>query len=361
MTTIAQVAERARVGVGTVSRVLNDSPGVSVNTRARVRRVIDELGYAPNAAARALSTGRTRAIGVVAPLITEPSFVERLRGISRAASAAGYQLVLFSVETPERLAEHAVGGRLDGLLAVSLSPTADLLRRFEAAGVPITLVDAEHSRLPGVSIDDIEGGRIAAEHLLGLGHRRIAFIGDTEDDGFRTKPSAKRRTGAAAAVAAAGAELVVRLGEHDREHAGTLARELFALEEEERPSAVFAASDMQALGVLEAAADAGLQVPGDVSVIGFDDIEIARYAGLTTVAQPLEESGTRGAQLLLDGLMGVDGTSRRMALRLVVRRTTGAPPAGSARNSQNTETTGTPVRQSRPTPFVERGELCRSV
>jgi LacI family transcriptional regulator len=323
--TITQVAERAGVGVATVSRVLNRSPRVSSPTRERVLEAIDELGYAPNAAARALSTGRTRTIGVIAPFFTQSSVVERLRGVSAAVAAAGYQLVLFDVEGPDRFIDLASGGRLDGLICVSLCPSREELRRFEAAGVPVALVDAEHPRLAGVSIDDVAGGRLATDHLLELGHRRIGFVGDDEDSPFGFTSSARRRLGAETAAAAAGAELLVRRGPHGGQQARRMAAELLALEQ--RPTAVFAGSDRQALGVLEAAEEVGLKVPEDLSVVGFDDVEVARYAGLTTVAQPLEESGKRGANLLLGSLEGKGGGgTERLGLRLIVRRTTAAPP-----------------------------------
>jgi LacI family transcriptional regulator len=326
--TITQVAQRAGVGVATVSRVLNSSPRVSRPTRERVLDAIDELGYAPNAAARALSTGRTRTIGVVAPFFTQSSVVERLRGVSAAIAAAGYQLVLFDVEGPDRFVDLAAGGRLDGLICVSLCPSREELRRFEAAGVPVALVDAEHPRVAGVSIDDVAGGRLATQHLLDLGHRRIGFVGDDEHSPFGFTSSARRRLGAETAAAAAGAELLVRRGPHGGQEARRMAAELLALEA--RPTAVFAGSDRQALGVLEAAEDAGLKVPDELSVVGFDDVEVARYAGLTTVAQPLEESGERGAKLLLGSLEGVRRGAERLGLRLVVRRTTAAAP-GTAR------------------------------
>jgi LacI family transcriptional regulator len=329
MTTIAEVAERAGVGVATVSRVLNGSPRVSGPTRERVLGVIDELGYTPNASARALSTGRTRTVGVVAPFFTQPSVVERLRGVSRVIAEAGYQLVLFDVEGPDRFFELAAGGRLDGLLCVSVCPTPDELLRFESADVPVTLIDTEHPGVPGVFIDDFEGGRLAAEHLLALGHRRIGFIGDREPHPFGFTSSSRRRIGASSAITQAGAEVIVHRGPHGREEARLIAGEL--LSRDEPPTAIFAPSDIQALGVLEAAEDLGLDVPGDVSVVGFDDIEVARYAGLTTIAQPLEESGTRGARLLLGSLEGEVGMAERLPLRLVVRRTTAAPRREPAR------------------------------
>src|SRR5215207_3703336 len=168
-TTIAKVAAEAGVGVGTVSRVLNGSPSVSDETRRRVLEAITALDYQPSAAARALSTGRTHAVGVVAPFFTQPSVVERLRGMSRALTEARHQLILIDVERAEQRREvfrsASVRGRYDALLAVSLAPTETEARRLEAAGVPIVLIDRAHATLPSITIDDVAGGRLAAEHL----------------------------------------------------------------------------------------------------------------------------------------------------------------------------------------------------
>ena len=305
MTTIARVAALAGVGVGTVSRVLNDSGAVSASTRRRVEEAIDALGYEPSAAARALSTGRTMSIGVVAPFLTQSSVVERLRGVARRVADADYRLLLFDVERPDRLYDSvgsfAVNGRVDGLLVVSLA----LPEGFRAGSVPIVLVDRESDHLPSVHIDDEAGGRLAAEHLLELGHTRIAFIGDTEENPYGFDSSARRRRGYEAALRDAGVAIdpaLVRTGPHGRDAARALARDL--LGSSAPPSAIFAASDDQALGVLEAAESASVSVPDRLSVVGFDDLEVARYAHLTTVAQPLEESGARGVDLLLDALAG---------------------------------------------------------
>ncbi len=248
MATIAEVAREAQVGVATVSRVLNGSPAVRDETRRRVLDAIARLGYAPNAAARALSTGRTRAIGVVAPFFTRPSVMERLRGVSGVLARAGYQLVLFDVERPGQRDEYfrtlPGGGRLDGLLSISMCPPGAELERFEAAGVPVVLVDHPHVGVPTVFTDDVAGGRLATEHLLALGHRRIAFLGDEEEDtvdGFTS--SAMRRTGYEHALEAAGVELdeeLVWRAPHGREPATALALEL--LRSAEPPTAIFAAS-----------------------------------------------------------------------------------------------------------------------
>jgi LacI family transcriptional regulator len=338
--TISEVARHAGVGIATVSRVLNGSPAVRDETRQRVLDAIADLAYAPNPAARALSTGRTQSIGVVAPFFTRPSVMERLRGISHALAGAGYQLVLFDVERPGQDWEsfRTLPGGLDGLLSISLCPPDADLARFEAAGMPVVLIDHPDQRLPGVYTDDEAGGRLAAEHLLGLGHRRIAFIGDFEHNYHGFTSSAMRRRGYEQALAAAGFAVdpqLVRRAAHGREPAAGLMHELLGLADP--PTAVFAASDTQAIGALEAAEALGVDVPGDLSVVGYDDIELARYAGLTTVAQPLEESGVRGAELLLAALEGAATVGRQLQVELVVRTTTaecGSNPGGTARHRQ---------------------------
>ncbi len=336
--TIAEVASRAGVGVATVSRVLNGSPAVSEETRRRVRGVIDELGYEPSAAARALSTGRTRTVGVVTPFFTQPSVVERLRGVSRAIADGGYQLVLFDLARPDRLARLPVGGRIDGLLCVSMCPSEPDLARLRAAGISVALVDDEHPELPSVAIDDVAGGRLAVEHLLELGHRRIAFVGDDEESPWGFRSSARRRVGAAAALAEAGGRLIVRRGPHGRRHARALAARLLALDDP--PTAIFAGSDLQAVGVLEAAEAAGMSVPGDLSVIGFDDVELARYVGLTTVSQPLETSGAQGARLLIEAMGGAPRRSCRLDLHVVRRATTATRGKSPGARTQKTPARG---------------------
>jgi LacI family transcriptional regulator len=325
LATIAEVARHAGVGVATVSRVLNGSPAVREQTRQRVLDAIAELGYAPNPAARALSTGRTLSVGVVAPFFTRPSVIERLRGISHVLAGAGYRMMLFDVERPGQDSEsfRTLPGGLDGLLSISLCPPDADLDRFAAAGMSVVLVDHPHDRLPAVYVDDVAGGRLATEHLLELGHERIAFLGDFEHNYHGFTSSALRRVGYEQALVAAGLAVdpeLVRRASHGRDAAAALAREL--LEEAEPPTAVFAASDTQAMGVLEAADELGADVPGDLAVVGYDDIEIARYAGLTTIAQPLEESGAIGAHLLLAALDGEGASGRQLPVRLVVRSTT---------------------------------------
>jgi LacI family transcriptional regulator, galactose operon repressor len=331
------VAERAGVGIGTVSRVLNDSPGVAQDTRVRVRAVMQELGYRPSATARNLSLGRTQTLGVIAPFFTSPSVVERLRGIDDVVGGSAYDLTLFNIETAEQrraaLRRFARGDRVDGVIVISLPLKPAEVRALHRDRVPTVLVDVAHALLPNVAIDDVAGGALAARHLVEAGHRRIAFVGDVEDNPFAFASSQRRLEGMRRALREAGVALpasYVRRGPFGRESALALARELLALRR--RPSAIFAASDVQAFGVLDAAARAGLAVPGDLSVIGFDDIELAAAIGLTTVRQPLRESGRIGARLLLHALdeetsSPVPSSADLPELEIVVRRTVSQPVA----------------------------------
>jgi LacI family transcriptional regulator len=326
---IADVARHAGVGVGTVSRVLNGGHRVSDATRKRVLEVIQELDYQPSPLARNLSLGRTQALVVVVPFVTNPSAVQRLSGFLRRIGTSPYDVVLFDVERPERrdatLHRLTRRGLAEGGVIVSLRPDDALAAAVVASGIPIVLLDAEHPQLPSLSIDNVEGGRVAARYLLELGHRCIAFVGDTVQDQFGFTSSADRRAGYLQALADADGVVdpaYVKEGPHGRHVAHRLTNELLALPEP--PTAVFAASDTQALGVIEAVTVAGLDVPGDISVVGFDDIEVAAYVGLTTVRQPLDESGEMAAEMLLQALAAgtADAVQVKLPLDLVARRTT---------------------------------------
>jgi len=334
MVTISDVAAYAGVGPSTVSRVLNDSPRVSATTRARVLQAIDALSYRPSPLARGLSRGRCQTLGVVVPFFTHASAVERLRGVVAALDGSRYDLVLFNVESPMHRDEHFAAltrrDRADGLLVLSLPPRAQDLARLEEAGVPVVLVDARGKDVHMVVTDDVEGGRLATWHLIALGHERIAYIGDHPDNEFGFRASPERERGYVETLEAAGVPArreYIRYGPHQRTVAQRLTEQLLALREP--PTAIFASSDVQATGVLAAARAAKLRVPDDLSIVGFDDIELSAYVGLTTVRQPLFESGRLGAKLLLDAVAHdnmIEPTVRELPLELVERTTTGPPP-----------------------------------
>ena len=326
---IADVAARAGVGIATVSRVLNGRVGVRPATRERVAEAIEALNYRPSSLARSLSLQRTMVVAALLPWFTNPSAVERVRGIVEGLSGSAYDLMVFDIESEDRQRRAFElfdrGERADGLLVVSTLPPEVEVERLRAGEIPCVLIDAVHPSFPSIAVDDL-----ATRHLVELGHRRVALIGDPPPE-FRFDWSRDRTRGYHRALAAAGIEAraeYVREGTRLPHVARAVAAELLSLSE--RPTAVFAASDTQAIGVLEAARALGIDVPGELSVIGFDDVEAAAYVGLTTVRQPLLESGRRGARLLLELLARrrpAEPLRELLSLELVVRSTTGPAPA----------------------------------
>lgn len=328
MPTISDVAAMAGVSPATVSRVINGGVSVAKPTRARVLAAIDELGYSPNLSARALSLGKSTSIGVLVPLASNTAVAERLRGLTSRINASGYDVNLFDVSSrevgEELLAKFSGSDRVAAVVAISLRPSEDRLAALAAKGIPVVVVDA---RVPGtdcVFIDDAEGGRMAARHLLSLGHRRLAFVGDVEREAPKSMPSRQRRLAFRGVLATAALDVpdeYVRLVPHSTDQAYLAAGRL--LELPNPPTAIFAASDSQAIGVLAAAHERGLDVPGNLSVMGFDDIPAAAGIGLTTIRQPLEQSGSHGAKLALEALEHRSlGIELELPLELVSRRTT---------------------------------------
>lgn len=333
--TIRDVARKAGVGIGTVSRVLNDSPLVSEETRLKVLAAIEDLDFSPNTTARRLSRGRSMAVAVIAPFFIRRSYIERLQGIEHILSASGYDLILYNVETVPRrdacLRMVPRAERLDGMIVISLAPTISETERLIELGVPTVLIDAHADSLNSVEIDDVNGAHQAVNHLIDLGHTSIAYIGESLDNNaFNFQPIIDRYNGYRQALAQAGIPFrseYHRQGEYGWIEGRRMAHELFELAEP--PTAIFAYSDTIAFGVLEAAQQAGLNVPNDLSVIGFDDVEVAQFFRLTTVRQLLYESGAHGAELLLAQLQGDEQENIQhiiLPTQLVVRDTT-APPA----------------------------------
>lgn len=333
--TLAEIAKTAGVGIGTVSRVLSGSPSVSDAMRARVLAVAGELGYEQPRKRRAATADRLSLVGVLVAYFDAPSVLLRFSGMVPQLQAHDLHLVLYNVVSPAQartaLMELPRSSSLSALVVVSLPLRPDEAAALAAAPFPVVLLDTFAPGLQSVSIDDREGGRLATRHLIDLGHRRIGHIGEPSDNPFGFTSSAHREEGYRAALRQAGItvdETLIRHGAHLRGSAKQMALDLLA--SDVRPTAIVAASDMQALGVLEAAAQLGLRVPDDLSVIGYDDIEIASVMGLTTVRQPLERSGARAADLVVESLNSNDKNAlltfdERMDVELVVRTTTRPP------------------------------------
>jgi DNA-binding LacI/PurR family transcriptional regulator len=336
--TIRDVARRAGVSVATASRALNGKQVVNAETRERILAIVQELGFRPSHNARRLSLGRTLTVGVMVSFLTRPQAAERLRGVDSVLTDSEFDLVIYNVESVQKrdhfLDTLADSRRTDGLLVMSLPPAPQAAAALARAAVPVVFIDVHVpsvGAMPRVVGDDTAGGSLAARHLLELGHRAIGFVGDALDNPFGFTSSRDRQAGMTQELARSGLSLRPEwtgLGAHGRYEARDLARRMLAFDE--RPTAIFAASDTQALGVVAAAGEAGLHVPDDLSVIGYDDIEAADYVGLTTIRQHLFESGRRGAEMLL---AQIDHRSEEVPIsqltpELVVRATTAPPKEG---------------------------------
>ena len=258
MPTIRDVAERAGVGVGTVSRVVNGGHQVSPKTQARILAAIEELGFRPSRRGQAFARGTTASVVVLVPFVTHPSAVERVSGLIHGLRTSTLPVSVADVERPEHQHEHLASLvedlRPEGLVVVSLRLSDDELAALGAAGIRPVLVDAQAPALSSIVVDDELGGRLATQHLLELGHQRIAFVGDLERDPFGFTSSERRHRGYLHALDVAGSERdpdLERTGRHSQDNARGQAAALFGLGRP--PTAVFAASDTQALGVLQAA------------------------------------------------------------------------------------------------------------
>jgi len=326
--TIYDVAKQAGVSITTVSRMLNAPDKVNSKTRERVLAAIDQLRFVPKAEARARAMQHTGRIGVLSPFFTAPSFIQRLRGVAETLSPENYELVIYTVDSNDHfqgyLSSLPLTGNLDGLIILSLPVDDTQVRRLIDHGLPTVLIEYPHPKLNCVEIDDVEGGYMATSYLLGKGHRRIAFLGDTDLPEYSIHPVSLRLRGFRRALKEARIKLpdtFVRLAPYSQEQTRKVAKELLNLREP--PTAIFAATDFQALGVLKAARELGFNVPDQLAVIGFDDLDIAEYFDLTTISQHLDESGRLAVELLLAQIESPARPARhvKLPLTLVERQT----------------------------------------
>jgi LacI family transcriptional regulator len=363
MATIKDVALKAEVSVTTVSHVVNDTRHVSPKVRERVELAIRELGYVPNAMARSLKSNTTSTLGMLIPNSSNPYFAEIVRIVEDRCFGAGYTLVLCNTDDePHRqsvylkvLAER----RIDGLIVVSTGDDDSLVKQLHGLRMPTVLVDREIAdpACDLVETAHMQGGLLAVRHLLSLGHKRIACIGGP----VGVMPSEQRIEGWRMALAEAGATpnadaLLWRggftsQGGYEAMHA--------ILRTEQKPSAVFVCNDLMAIGALRAAHESGVHVPDELSIVGFDDIELSAYTSppLTTVAQPKERIGALAVDMLLERVGGKRRDARKVVLQpeLRVRASTArhasfreaAAPSSSPAATSATATPSTETRKSR--------------
>jgi LacI family transcriptional regulator len=322
--TIRDVARRAQLSVATVSRALNGFDNVSEKAKEQVAQAVRELGYVPHAGARSLSLARTNAIGVVLPDLHGEFFSEIVRGMDREASRNGYLLLLSNLHgSPDQasLALRAMRGRVDGLIVMAPQLSADDLAAALPPGLPSILIntrDGSGSRA-AIHLDNAGGVRAVVDHLAELGRKRLVHVAGPQGNIDADERAAAFRI----ACADRGLDCEVLRGDFEQGSGERLIEEL--LRRGHRFDGVFAANDNMAIGALQALRSAGLNVPADVAVVGFDDIPFARHLGLTTVRVRIAELGERAlARLLASFGMGGAGGDELHTPELVIRATTAA-------------------------------------
>ncbi len=327
--TIYHVAAEAGVSISTVSHVLNRPERVKASTREHVLGVIDRLGFIPRA--QAVSHARTNMprIGVLAPFTAYDSFRRRLSGVLTESAGRSSDIVVFdqvsaAVAVGPLLDSLPVTRRLDGLLIMGLPLEDRLIKRLQQRNVPTVLVDSDHHEFTSVTTDDEHGGYLIAKHLIETGRRDFAVVTEPQRSHAYLSQGEHRRVGFRKAVAEAGLDpSAVPLVATTRDVAGGRAAIRDLVREDRLPSAIFAHEDILAAGILLECRAQGIDVPGDLAVVGFDDGPLAEGLDLTTVRQPLEDSGRVAARLLHEAIAdpGQPVQHIRLPLELVVRAT----------------------------------------
>ena len=333
--TIYDVARKAGVGIGTVSRAINDSGSIAEHTKERVLAVAGELGFRPQASARGLARKKTNTIGVIVPFFTGYFFMELLRGIQEEISKHQYDLILYSVDRINKkeilLKKISQERKIDGLLFVSLEMTDGDADNFLVSHFPVVLIDNHHPGLDSITVENRDGAYIATQHLIRLGHTRIAMI----NGHLKSSPARARLEGYKKA-----------LHDHDldfrneymfisdfvhgedgfNQAAGYEAMKHLLNLNHHRPTAVFISSDIQAVGAMKAIRESGLDIPEDMAIVGFDDIEMAQHIGLTTMRQPMFQMGRLAVERLVERMSGEqsNGFHQTFHTELIIRESCGA-------------------------------------
>jgi DNA-binding LacI/PurR family transcriptional regulator len=333
---IADIARVAGVSHTTVSRALHESPLISLDTRERIQRLAQEMGYTPNAIAQSLQTRRTGMIGLVVTLIDDPFLSDIVKGVEEVARAAGFSVILSATHNdPDQemaVIETFHRRRVDGILVASSRITSKYKKRLDQIRVPTVLInsqaESQDDLLHWVAVDDRLGAQLAVEHLLRLGHRSIGYLGVS----CRPRSNQLRFQGYQNALASAGMSyydgwVVIAPGKEASDEEDVAAgQSLLPQLLSSGSSAVFCYNDMVAIGALIACQERGIAVPQQLSVVGFDDIRMASYVTppLTTIHQPKVELGQLAAEVMLDLLHSRPGKNHILQPTLVTRASTSA-------------------------------------
>ncbi len=333
--TIYDLAREAGVGIGTVSRCLNNHPSVSAKTREKVLTVAKRLSYQPHAHAQRLASRKANTFSTIIPFFTNYFFIEVLQGVQDKASELGVDLILYGVNNPAQaeyyLRRSLHGGRVDGVMFFSMKFPESFVAKFQQMKLPVVIVDSYHEKFDSMLVKNKEGAMQATRHLISLGHRNIGMINAS----LETAPARDRLDGYKTALEHAGIPfemdrvVISANGKQDgfnREAGYESMKEIIRRSYgRNRITAVFIASDVQAIGSLEAARELGVRVPEDIAVVGFDDIELAKHAQLTTMRQPMYEMGTLALEMLTKRMKDPEAPPNLSTYlpELIVRRSCG--------------------------------------
>jgi LacI family transcriptional regulator len=307
---------------------MNNPEKVRQGTRQKVLKAIQDLDYVPKAEASARARKMVGRIGVLTPFFTHSSFIQRMRGIAAALRNIPLELVIYPVDSLQRLEEYLaqlpITRRLDGLIIISLPINGQDAQRLSAAKLETVLIEYQHPSFSSIEIDDFHGGELAADYLSEKGHETCAFIGSGELPEYSMHPETRRLSGFRRVYQSRGIDLPDELIRYPAMSYKDIRREFQCLMElPDPPTAIFAATDDLAIRILRAAHESNITVPQDLAVIGFDDIDMAEQIGLTTISQSLDESGRMAAEMLLARLDDPNRSvqSNKLLLKVVERET----------------------------------------
>lgn len=304
---IYEVAALAGVSIATVSRTLNQPHRVSENTRAKVVDAVHTLNYTPDYEAAARARHQNDRVAVIAPMTTYTGFVSRLKGVAQALQDLDSELIIFQVDNSKLNNPHstkfietlASSGRYDGFIIMSLPLDGQDLNRLAETNFPVVLIETSDPRFPSVRVDHAYGARLATQHLIDRGHTKLGFVGYVPLQNYPVNASLLREESFIETLKLNSLEINPNFVVHTKyDIYDTVAAVKEVLELADRPTGIFCAADVNALGVIRAAQELGLRIPEDIAVVGFDDIDMAKYVELTTIRQPLEESGLQAVKMI---------------------------------------------------------------
>lgn len=342
--TIYDIAKRAKVGIGTVSRVFNNHPSVSDATRKRVLKVANSLNYQPHPYARGLAKKRTNSILAVIPFFTTFFFLEILQGVQEKLGELDCDLLLYGVHHPDHvessLHKNVLRSRVDGILFFSMAMPAAFAKQYAQMKTPVVLIDTYNKDFDSLTVENSYGAFLATNHLISLGHQRIGML----NANIESLPAHQRLKGFQRAMDEAKIPInpwyvkkssSTKLDGFTREAGYELMKEFIVLGSE-MPTAIFVSSDIQAAGALAALDEAGLRCPEDISIVGFDDIELASHLGITTIRQPMAEMGAFAAGRLAERMnnLNLPPTHKMFMPSLVVRKSSAPPTVRNPRQKK---------------------------